>query len=130
MLLTAVIPVMLMGALPESEKERKAAIEQIVTGFDYTVAHFPASVRKEIRQLLDLLAWPLTRVILTGVVSAWDNAEASQIHAFLHRWETSRFSLLRSGYSALHDLVCGAWYVSPEAWTRIGYPGPPAVVRS
>jgi hypothetical protein len=128
-LLTEVIPVMLMGALPESEKERKAAIEKIVAGFDYTVAHFPPSVRKEIRQLLDLLAWPLTRVILTGVMSAWENAEASEIHAFLRRWESSRFSLLRSGYSALHDLICGAWYVSPESWTRIGYPGPPALAR-
>ena len=128
-LLTAVIPVMLTGALPELEKEQKAAIEQIITNFDYTVAHFPPAVRKEIRQLLDLLAWPLTRVILTGIMSAWENAEALEIRAFLHRWESSRFSLLRSGYGALHDLICGAWYVSPKSWARIGYPGPPALAR-
>ena len=124
-LLTAVIPVMLAGALPQPEREQNAAIEQIITGFDFTVAHFPPTVRNEIRQLLDLLVFPPTRVLLTGMFASWEKADASAVRAFISRWETSRFSLLRSGYGALHDLICGAWYVSPESWARIGYPGPP-----
>jgi hypothetical protein len=129
-LLTALIPVMLAGALPASENKLNAAIDQVVKSFDFTVAHFSPAIRKEIRQLLDLLEFPLTRVLLTGVVSRWETEGVSGIQSFLSRWENSRFSLFRSGYSALHDLISGAWYVSPESWERIGYAGPPRLVRS
>lgn len=126
-MLFAIVPVMLNGALPGSEKRRKAAIQSVITGFDITVTHFSASVQKEIRQLLDLLQFPFTRVVLTGVMSPWHREDALTIRSFLTRWQSSRYSLFRSGYFALHDLIIGAWYANPDSWKRISYPGPPAL---
>ena len=126
-LLFAIIPVMLRGALPMTGKGRNAAIHSVLSGFDTTVIHFSPAVRKEIRQLLDLLQFPLTRVVLTGVTSPWHQEDAMGIHSFLARWKTSRFSLFRSGYYALHDLIVGAWYANPDSWKRISYPGPPTL---
>ncbi len=124
-LLFAIIPVMLKDALPGSEKGRNAAIREVIAGFDTTIIHFSPAVRKEIRQLLDLLQFPVTRIVLTGVMSPWHQEDALGVRSFLTRWQTSRFSLFRSGYSALHDLIAGAWYASPDSWKRISYPGPP-----
>ncbi len=123
-LLMAVVPVMLQDALPTAPEQSKKYIEEIIRHFDETVAYFSPVVRKEIRQLFDLLEFSLTRVLLTGV-SSWEKADASDIHSFLSSWENSRFGLLRAGYSALHDLICGAWYANPHSWTKINYPGPP-----
>jgi hypothetical protein len=124
-LLLAIIPVMLEGALPGSAKGRRQAVEEIIAGFDTTVLHFSPVVRKEIRQLLDLLQFPFTRIVLTGVMRPWHQEENPGIRDFLTRWQTSRFSLFRSGYYALHDLIIGAWYANPDSWKRISYPGPP-----
>jgi len=126
-MLFAIIPVMLRGALPGSEKERNAAIRKVIAGFDIAVTHFSPSVRKEIRQLLDLLQFPFTRVVLTGVMSPWHREDALGVRSFLTRWQTSRYSLFRSGYAALHDLIIGAWYANPDSWKQISYPGPPAL---
>lgn len=128
-LLLAIIPVMLESALPGTEKGRTEAIQEIIAGFDTTVIHFSPVVRKEIRQLLDLLQFPITRIVLTGVTRPWHQEEKSAIHAFLARWQTSRFTLFRSGYYALHDLIIGAWYANPDSWKRISYPGPPRLSR-
>jgi len=127
-LLNAVVPVMLAGALPEDIEKRTQSIEAIISGVDKTVAHFPPSVRAEIRQLLWLLESPLTRPVLTGIWSGWHKASANDIQEFLDSWQHSRLDLLRVGYTALHDLVMGAWYANPQSWQRIHYPGPPAVV--
>ena len=124
-LLFAIIPVMLRAALPMTGKGRNAAIHSVLSGFDTTVMHFSPAVREEIRQLLDLLQFPVTRIVLTGVMSPWHQEDASGIRSFLTRWQTSRFSLFRSGYYALHDLIAGAWYANPDSWKRISYPGPP-----
>lgn len=126
-LLTALVPVMLAGALPQSANEKTTAITQTVTAVDITISHFSPAIRKEIRQLLDLLQFPVTRMLLTGVTSAWGRASAETMESFISKWQQSRFDLLRSGYAALHDLICGGWYVNPASWPRIGYRGPPEI---
>jgi hypothetical protein len=125
-LLRALVPVMLAGALP-SGRSGAQAIDEIITGVDVTVAHFPPTVRAEIRQLLWLLESPLTRPLLAGIWSPWSEAGVDAIQAFLNSWKHSRLDLKRVGYAALHDLVVGAWYANPLSWPRIGYPGPPAL---
>lgn len=126
-LLQAVIPVMLAGALPDNIDQRAQSIKAIISGFDKTVAHFPPTVRAEIRQLLWLLESPLTRPLLTGIWSGWRKANTGDIKEFLGSWQHSRLDLLRVGYTALHDLIMGAWYANPHSWQRIHYPGPPAI---
>lgn len=124
-LLAALVPVMLEGALPSEPVEAKRAIKSVIKNFDQTVSYFTPAIRREIRQLLALLEFPLTRVLLTGALTAWEKEDTSTIRSFLKRWQTSRLALFRSGYGALHDLICGAWYANPRSWPRIHYPGPP-----
>ena len=126
-ILQAIIPVMLAGALPYKGEEHKTAVTEIIKNFDYTVAHFPASVRDEIQQLMWVLQSPVPRAVVAGVWGAWENVTEEDVRALLDNWKNSGFDLLRVGYLALHDLICGAWYSSPHAWQRIHYPGPPAL---
>jgi hypothetical protein len=125
--LQAIVPVMLAGALPDDPPHRISAINQVVSGVDLTVAHFPPAVRAEIRQLLWLLESSFLRPIVTGLWSDWSSVGDENIRSFLQRWNRSRLDLLRVGYTALHDLIVGAWYANPLSWQRIHYPGPPVL---
>jgi hypothetical protein len=123
--LTAIIPVMLQGALPTDAVERAAAVSGTVDAVGVAVAALGASAQEEVAELFALLMFAPTRIAVAGVLSPWDEASEADVAAFLSRWRTSRLDLLRSGYLALHDLVLGAWYADPAHWAAIGYPGPP-----
>ena len=117
----ALAPVVLDGALPAQ------ALEEVVAAFDRAVAGLSPAVQEEIRQLLALLGIAAGRFIVAGVRSAWHEATPEEVAAFLRRWQSSRFDLLRAGYQALTQLLVAAWYGNAASWERIGYPGPPAL---
>jgi hypothetical protein len=123
----AVVPVMLAGALPVDSAQQEHAITAVVRGVDQAISGLPPAVQEEVAQLFALLGFPLTRRLLAGVASPWLQASPDAVRAFLERWRASRFSLLRSAYAALHELIMAAWYGNPMAWPGIDYPGPPAV---
>ena len=87
------------------------------------------AAQEELAQLFSLLSLPPTRIALAGVTTPWADASPEAIAAFLDRWRTNGWTLLRSAYDALHQLVLAAWYGNPHAWPAIGYPGPPAIGR-
>lgn len=91
------------------------------------IAGLPLAVQAELRQLFDLLQQPLARRLLAGVAAPWPEASAEEVHAFLQRWRHSRFSLLRSGYLALHSLLYAGWYGHAASWDAIDYRLPPAM---
>jgi len=122
--LDAIVPAMLSGALPAGAAERKAAIASAVEGVHAAISNLPLAVQKEVQDLFGLLALAPARRLLTGVSGGWFNASETDISAFLQDWRLHRFALLRSAYSALHDLSLGAWYAQPASWSAIGYPGP------
>jgi hypothetical protein len=97
-------------------------------GVGVAIAGLSASAQREIAELFGLLGVAPARMLVAGVWPSWENASAADIAAFLERWRTSRFALLRSAYAALHDLVLGAWYGDAGSWAAIGYPGPPEVL--
>ena len=100
--------------------EALAAVEEAISGL-------PPAAREELGELFSLLDFAPTRCLVAGVWSTWGEATNESIAAFLARWRDSRFALLRSGYGALHQIVLGAWYAQPRAWTPIGYAGPPSL---
>ena len=120
-------PVMLAGALPAGGEARQELIVRTVAGVDRAIAGLSLATQKEVGELFDLLAFPLTRMLAAGVWSSWPNATPEAIDNFLESWRHSRFDLLKSGYAALHDLIFGAWYARPDTWAAIAYPGPPKV---
>ncbi|MBX9913819.1 MAG: twin-arginine translocation pathway signal protein [Pseudomonadaceae bacterium] len=123
--LRAVIPVILEGAV--SVEKMPAAVEQSITGLDYSLTRFSPEMQKLTVQLFDVLALGLTRGPLTGVWGSWDNASTADVRSFLNRWQNSSLSLLKMGHASILQLVMLAWYGNSESWAHCGYPGPPKV---
>lgn len=123
----AVAPVVLAGALPASGAERQGALQRAVDGVAIAVSALSAPAQREISELFALLAFPPTRIAVAGMRLPWPDAAPEAVSSFLDNWRSSRIDLLKSGYLALHDLILGAWYADPSTWKAIGYPGPPRV---
>ena len=78
-------------------------------------------------RLFTLLASAPGRATLARNLAPWDEISVADAETFLERLRTSRWSLLRAAYDALHQLVFASWYGNPRAWTAIGYGGPPSL---
>jgi len=125
-IIASVASVLLKGALPVGA-EAAAARGEVVAGVDKAIGGLPPSLRKEIDQLFWLLAFPPTRSLIAGVWSPWPQATEASVERCLDAWRDSRFTLLRSAYGALHQLVMASWYGNPRSWSAVGYPGPPVI---
>lgn len=123
--LSALIPAMLAGALSPQTQDAARQINRTLSGVETAIDGLSLGAQKEIGELFDLLAFPLTRMLVAGLWSPWEEATPSSLNTFLESWRQSRFDLLKSGYAALHDLILGTWYAQPANWSAIGYPGPP-----
>ena len=128
-IVAAVVPVLLEGALPSDAAERSAAVRETVENVARAVSGLPPAAQKELAELFALLGFAPTRLALAGISASWAQASPEAVAAFLERWRTSGWMLLRSAYDALHQLVLAAWYGNPHAWAAIGYPGPPVLAR-
>ena len=124
-IIAAIVPVVLDGALPVDPADRRAAVTETVANVARAVSGLAPAAQKELAELFSLLSLPPTRVALAGMKAPWAEASPEAVAAFLERWRTSGWMLLRSAYDALHQIVFAAWYGNPRAWPSIGYPGPP-----
>jgi hypothetical protein len=127
LIVSAIAPALLAGALPADRARREEGFAHIATGVKAVIATFPIAVQAELADLFRLLDIRFARKLLAGLSSDWADAQPSEVAGFLERWRTSRFRLLQVGYFALHDLILGTWYADPATWESIGYPGPPNV---
>ena len=118
--LSAIIPVLLAGAMPQGAE----AVAQALTRTQIAVNSLPLLTQKEIADLLNLMHLGAARRLLTGIERDWSTVGQEAIRDFLQAWRTHRSPTLQSGYLALHDLVLGPWYGDESTWERIGYPGP------
>jgi hypothetical protein len=125
--IAAIVPAMLDGALPAAGAERALAVRETVGNVQRAIAGLPPAARGELAQLFALLALPVGRRVFAGVEPPWPEARVGEVTPFLDAWRDSGWALKRSAYDALHQLVIAAWYGNPRAWGAIGYPGPPAL---
>jgi hypothetical protein len=126
-IMRAIIPAMLAGALPHDPSQRHEAVRETVVNIDRAISGLSPLQIREIGQLFTLLALAPVRWSLTRSTRAWDEAAATDVDAFLARLRDSRIALLRAAYDALHQLVFAAWYGNPRAWGALGYDGPPVL---
>jgi len=124
-MLRRLIPIVLEGATPMSDTAR--AVAGTLASLDQGLAHLPPALSKQVQQLFDLLSLPLTRGPLTGIWGGWEQAQDTEIQAFLQRWENSSLALLRQGCASLQQMILMAWYGRAESWAHCGYPGPPSI---
>lgn len=124
-IMTAIVPVLLAGALPTAVDGRSAASAEALTHIDIVIAGLPRAAQAELAQLFALLALPPARIAFAGVMTTWQEATPEEVRAFLDRFRASSWTLKRGAYDALHQIVFAAWYGNPRAWGAIGYDGPP-----
>lgn len=127
-LIAALAAVMLKGALPAASHGK--AIEEVVIGVDKAIAALQPAVQEELKQLFALLNFAVSRRFLAGVSQPWLSAPETEIEAFLNNWRDSRFTLLRSGFHGLHQLILASWYGGESAWSAIGYAQPAHVIAA
>ena len=127
LILGAVVPALLDGALPVEAPARAAAIERVVDGVGVAIGLLAPSAQTELERLFTLLALAPGRRLLAGVATEWARAPIDEVAAFLEGWRNHRSALFRAGYAAIHDLVLGTWYADESAWSGIGYAGPLAL---
>jgi hypothetical protein len=128
-LVGALAPVVLAGALPAEPAARAQAVRDVVEAFHRIVGGMSPAVQDEIGELIGLLTFAPTRILFTGLASRIEESSPQQVTAFLSRWRGSSFDLLRAGYQALTQLIHASWYGNPSSWPAIGYPGPPLLAR-
>jgi len=127
MIIASLLPVVLAGAMPEDLKDAGRA--ELIKQIDGSLDRLAPYIKNELRRLLDIMSFAPGRVLLARVWSPWDEASDQDLDAFLNRWRDSSIPLLRSAYSALHEMITFAWYGDPASWDRVGYSGPPDIER-
>lgn len=126
-MMSAFIPIVLTGSLPEESQARARAIREVVEAFDRAVSGLSHAVQQEVDDLFGVLRFAPARIALTGLWDPVESSSAEEIAAFLTRWRHSRFGIQRAGYHALTQLIQASWYGNSASWATIGYPGPPAL---
>jgi hypothetical protein len=122
--LSAVVPVILDGAIPDRDPGRLEAVGRGVAGVETAISQLAPATQRELDQLFALLASAPGRSLAAGVSGSWETADPVEVAAFLERWRGHSIALFQSGYHALHDLVTGSWYADESTWSAIGYGGP------
>jgi len=98
---------------------------------DAFLAPLPQTDRKDLKQLLALFDNALFSTLQGGPPRPFTAMSAPEQDAHLHRWQTSRLAIKRTGYQALKRLCCALYFSAPETFASVGYPGPPyELVRS
>ena len=122
-LLTALAPVILGPAYPGTLAEQ--ADKRLLASLDRTIHNLNGFARKELLQLLQMLASAPLRLALGAPFSGWQQASAEDVEDFLQNWRNSSVAVKRTGYSVLCKLFSLVWYAQPENYALAGYPGPP-----
>ncbi len=122
LLLWAIIPAYLSPALKPDDSESKFIILRNVDG---AISGLPQSTQEELRQLFGLLSFQLSKALVAGIWTRWNQASVDSLQFFLSSWQKSYLTLLRTGYLGLHQIIVGSYYGEPMSWQSIGYPGPP-----
>lgn len=104
--------------------ERTPALDALLIRLDQLIARLPLHVQSELNQLLTVLASSAGRVALARLDAPWAQATVPDVQRSLQGMRTSRLSLARQAYQALHELSAAAWFADPTTWQTLGYPGP------
>lgn len=83
----------------------------------------------EFKKLLHVFESGMTGLLLIGSPSTFTASTNGQQDRRLDAWRRSQVALFRSGYQAMKRLAHATYYASADTFSRVGYPGPPAVPR-
>ena len=102
-------------------------LEKIRVGFnaDRILTKVDATALVEMKQLLNLFENALPNFLFGLRPTPFTQMSGEDQSKTLDEWMNSRLILRRSGFTALRGLALAAYFVKPETWAAVGYPGPP-----
>lgn len=121
--LRALMPVVLDGALP-ADASRERAVNETLQVLDGLLEASSRAGQQQVRQLFDLMTFAPTRRLVAGLQRDWAEASAAEVNDFLNGWRNSRVGMLRAGYLALTQMLTMSWYLQPRSWAAINYVPP------
>lgn len=121
----AIAPVVLGPLLPSDLGARERALAASMATLDDYLAYMSPPIQRQACALLGLLNLLPVRRLLLGASTPWREVAPERIEAFLRRAHDSRFLVLRRVYDFLQSMSVLAWFDLVEAWSEVGYPGPP-----
>ena len=124
LVLDALLPAVLMGALPEDVETQQLSLTQTREQVLQFLAYLPQRQQQQLQQLFQLLQQDLARLALTGHWLQLADLPLSQRLDLLLSWRDSYFSLLQQAFSGLRELIYGAFYGQPQHWQALGYRAP------
>lgn len=124
LVLDALLPAVLMGALPADIATQQRSLQQCRDAVLEFMAYLPQSQQQQLNLLFKLLQQDLVRLALTGQWLHLADLPVSQRLDLLLSWRDSYFSLLQQAFSGLRELIYGAFYGQPEHWLHLNYRAP------
>ena len=124
LVLSALLPALLYGALPQDATLAAAELDRTKTAISDFLPFLPLRQQQELNQLFNLLANRLGQLGLTGHVISLTELSLSQRLQLLNQWRDSYLALLQQAYHGLRELLYGAYYGQSEHWQALGYTAP------
>ncbi|HAW94069.1 MULTISPECIES: hypothetical protein [unclassified Arsukibacterium] len=124
LVLSAVLPALLYGALPEDATLAAMELERTKAAVNDFLPFLPLRQQQQMFQLFNLLANRISRLGMTGHVSQLAELTLQQRLALLDSWRDSYLALLQQAYHGLRELLYGAYYGQPEHWQALAYKAP------
>lgn len=107
---------------PDGEGAPSADQVEVALGVDAYLARLPASVQREVRQLLQL--WEHGALLFDLRPGRFSKLGPRAQDVTLAAWERSSLVLRRRAFQALRTLVFLGYYRDARTWPQLGYPGP------
>jgi hypothetical protein len=122
--LSAILPALLYGALPEDATLAQAALQRSKTAVNDFIGFLPLSQQQQLHQLFNLLANRLSQLALTGHLAAQPALNMTQRLSLLNSWRDSYLLILQQAYHSLRELLYAAFYGQPQHWQQLNYTAP------
>lgn len=124
LVLAAILPALLYGALPQDEQVAIAALQRTEQAVIEFMLFLPLRQQQQLDQLFNLLAHRVSRLGLTGYWQTLDSLTVSERLLMLQDWRDSYLAVLQQAYHGLRELLYGAYYGQPEHWQLLAYTAP------
>lgn len=122
--LSAILPALLYGALPEDATLAQAALQRSKTAVNDFIGFLPLSQQQQLHQLFNLLANRLSQLALTGHITALPALSVTTRLGLLNSWRDSYLLILQQAYHSLRELLYAAFYGQPQHWQQLNYTAP------
>lgn len=124
LVLSALLPALLYGALPQDANLAAAELNRSKTAISDFLPFLPQRQQQELHQLFNLLANRISLLGLSGHFSTLAELSLSQRLQLLNQWRDSYLALLQQAYHGLRELLYGAYYGQSEHWDALAYSAP------